>query len=144
MCPLEYKVQDGIAEVDAVVDCLLQHQVAKIEQTISQKAALFEPRRAASTQKMDFVLKPKVPGATWTLWQEVFAILDPRNTGWITNPALQSTRLICPEVCNYMCELLCGAASVAVRQQEAPSDGFSKEDFLRKMLEVTNLRHPDS
>ncbi|CAE7260519.1 unnamed protein product, partial [Symbiodinium necroappetens] len=80
MCPTEFRHKESSPAVNQVVCQLLSMQVAKVEQALLQKEALFAKRGEAAGTRRDFI-KPEVPDRQWALWNEAFDVLSRGDAG---------------------------------------------------------------
>mmetsp|Transcript_80576 Transcript_80576/g.193263 ORF Transcript_80576/g.193263 Transcript_80576/m.193263 type:complete len:151 (-) Transcript_80576:31-483(-) len=136
MCPTEFRHKESSPAVNQVVCQLLSMQVAKVEQALLQKEALFAKRGEAAGTRRDFI-KPEVPDRQWALWNEAFDVLSRgdagRGEGRVFLSQLVRENDLCPAICEFMCSVITGSG-------EGNEPGFSRESFLQKLLELSPWR----
>ena len=88
---------------------------------------------SGGTRRQSF-LKPAVTERQWSSWNDAFDMMTPSagSTGRVTLKELAFQHEMCPATCEYLCKAV-GSGG----QQEL---GFTKEEFLQKMLEVSGQR----
>ncbi|CAE7562777.1 unnamed protein product [Symbiodinium sp. CCMP2592] len=137
MCPTEFRHKEGNPAVNLVVGQLLRLQVAKLEEALARKEALFAKNGEAVTARRKFI-KPSVPDHQWDLWNEAFdsfsSVESDSREGHVSLLALVRQNDVCPAVCDFMCQIVTGSRA------EGPDPGFSKESFLQKLLELSPWR----
>ena len=133
MCPKEYRPKPGNPAVDRVIGDFLTMQIARQEQIVAQRKALFaeEPH---GTKALKSFIKPQVSESCWELWNHVFHLLDVDGRWSLTFHKMASSHIVPVEVCDFMCKQIGGT------RLGGPQDGFSKEEFLQKMLDIGNCR----
>ncbi|CAE7246964.1 unnamed protein product [Symbiodinium sp. CCMP2592] len=133
VCPKDYRPKQGSQEVEQVVGDFLTMQLASQEKALAEKEAMFLEEPSPVATRMSF-LKPPVSDTAWNLWIRVFDLLDVDGTWSLTFAKLAGSQLLPIEVCDYMCRNIGGTGL------GGPCDGFSKEEFLQKMMDVGNCR----
>lgn len=136
MCPTEFRHKEGNPAIDQVVGQLLRLQVAKVEEALSRKEALFAKNGEAAATRRKFI-KPSVPDHQWDLWNEAFdsfSSAESSREGHVSLSELVRRNDICPAVCDFICKIIAGSRS------EGPDPGFSKESFLQKILQLSPWR----
>lgn len=131
-CPDIFRAHCGYDLVDEVLGKMISGHAARLQDMAEQKAQLFAPRRSAelrSCRKIDFV-QPQVPLQEWQWWNQVLDLLEVHNEPVIPSH-LRRTRLICPDLVEYIHLLVSDGG-----------DAFTREAFLKTMLQVTNQRAP--
>ncbi|CAE7760570.1 unnamed protein product, partial [Symbiodinium sp. CCMP2456] len=137
MCPTEFRHKEGNPAIHQAVGQLLRLQVAKVEETLSRKEALFAKNGEAVATRRKFI-KPSVPDHQWDLWNKAFdsfssAESDSRE-GHVSLSELVRQNDVCPAVCDFMCKIIAG------NRAEGSDPGFSKECFLQKLLQLSPWR----
>ena len=75
-------------------------------------------------------LKHAVADASWSLWNEVFNVLDADNAGCLNMQKLASSKQMTPEVCEHIC-----------RKMGVDTAGsFTNEAFLERMADISHCR----
>ncbi|CAE7236090.1 hypothetical protein AK812_SmicGene21019 [Symbiodinium microadriaticum] len=133
VCPKDYRPKQGNQEVEQVVGDFLTMQLASQEKALAEKEAMFLEEQSLVATRPSF-LKPPVSDTAWSSWIRVFDLLDVDGTWSLTFAKLAGSQLLPIEVCDYMCKNIGGTGL------GGPRDGFSKEEFLQKMIDVGNCR----
>lgn len=130
ICPKEYRPKDGNPLVESVVCHFLTMQQAKTEELLAQKKLLFAPQGCQVPLRS--FLKQEVPESSWAQWNQAFDILS-GGEDQVTLKMLADSRLLPPDVCRFLCSILASSFSQAV-------DGFSREEFLHKLVDISDFR----
>jgi len=141
MCPAEYRMRAGDAYVDDIFGVLISSEVARLEKHVVETERLFAPKKVTEhpRRRPTVVVKTQVPDAVWQTWNKVYDLLDPDKTGLVSRLRLRRSRLLCPDSCDFTFELL---ADLEEEEHEEDTDdtGFSREQFLAKMLDASGFR----
>lgn len=130
ICPKDYRPKDGNPLVESVVCHFLTMQQAKTEELLAQKKLLFAPQGCQVPLRS--FLKQEVPESSWTQWNQVFDMLS-GGEDHVTFKVLADSRLLPPEVCRFLCSMMASNFSQA-------ADSFSREEFLQKLVDISEFR----
>lgn len=138
MCPTDYRFRPAGAFVDEVFGVLIASEVAKQEQQVAEIDRRFAPRRSGEHQqkRKKLFIKKQVPERLWQTWNDVFDLLDPDNTGTVCRLRLKQSRFLCPDVCDYVFDLIADHG----RREDGKDEAFNRDQFLAKLLDASDFR----
>eukprot|EP00435_Cladocopium_sp_Y103_P047558 s424_g14.t1 len=128
-CPPDFRPFPGNPVVDAVIEELLQLQLAQQELTVQRWMRLFAPRKSpeASLCSKPAFLKPKAPMEEWQNWNQVLDLFEVPAHGRADRDQLLRTRMLSKDI-------------VAVLGSLLPKHTFSRDGFLHLMCQLKNYR----
>lgn len=128
-CPPDFRPFPGDPVVDAVIEELLQLQLAQQELMVQRWMRLFAPRKSpeASLCSKPAFLKPKVPMEEWQKWNQVLDLFEVPAHGRADRDQLLRTRMLSKDI-------------VAVLGTLLPKQSFSRDGFLHLMCQLKNYR----
>lgn len=128
-CPPGFRPFDGNPKVDQLIEEMLLHHLAQQELLIQQWTRLFAHRKSheATLCSKPVVLKPRVPDEEWKTWNEVLDLLEFPAHGPINKEKLIETRLLSPQVANYLMSIMARGV-------------YDRTGFLRMLSELKKYR----
>ncbi|CAE7742181.1 unnamed protein product [Symbiodinium sp. CCMP2456] len=131
-CGVEARPNESKPQLDEVVGDFLRLQVRQLEESLAQMESLFASGNRV-TRRPSFI-KPAVTQRQWSLWNHAFDMMTPTaaSSGRVTLKEFAFQHDLCPATCLYLCQSI-GHSS------EVHELGFTKEEFLQKMLDT--FRH---
>ncbi|CAE7902026.1 unnamed protein product [Symbiodinium sp. KB8] len=132
-CGIEARPNESKPELDEVVGDFLRLQLRQLEETLAQMESLFASGNGV-TRRPSFI-KPAVTQRQWSLWNHAFDMMTPTaaSSGRVTLKEFAFQHDLCPATCLYLCQSI-------GHSTEVHELGFTKEEFLQKMLDTFRYR----